>query len=61
MKLFDIDNEFLPCASVTELREGIYCCDHSQKSNRFAFAGGEGVVYIMGIAKPMEWIKLKKK
>lgn len=25
---------------------GIYCVDYGNKSNKFAFGGGEGVVYI---------------
>lgn len=49
LKLFDTQKHFEPCASVTNLREGVYAVDYSPKSNKFAFGGGEGVVYIMGL------------
>lgn len=51
VKFFDAEKEYKPCASVIGMKEGIYSCDFSTCSNKFAFAGGEGVVYIMGDRK----------
>lgn len=31
------------------MKEGIYTCDYANTNNKFAFGGGEGVVYIMSL------------
>lgn len=55
LKVFDCKNNYVPCASINDVREGIYACDYGNVSNKFSFAGGEGVVYIMGITETADW------
>lgn len=31
------------------INKGVYCVDYGNKSNKFAFGGGEGVVYICSL------------
>lgn len=35
---------------------GVYCVDYGNKSNKFAFGGGEGVVYICSLTNSKWWI-----
>ena len=49
LKVFDRKNNFKPVASIIDVTEGVYALDYSNHSHKFAFAGGEGVVYIMGL------------
>ena len=51
MKIFNIKDKYNPCGSIVDLTEGVYCADYSSKGNKFAFGGGEGVVYIMKLSK----------
>ncbi|CAD8102441.1 unnamed protein product [Paramecium sonneborni] len=46
VKLFDINQNYEVSGWIRDLQEGIYCVDYGNKSNKFAFGGGEGVVYI---------------
>ncbi len=47
--MFELSNEYKPCASIIEMREGCYCLDYGNKEDKFCFGGGEGVLYIIGI------------
>ncbi|CAD8172100.1 unnamed protein product [Paramecium pentaurelia] len=49
LKLFDINNQYQTCGYIQDLQEGVYCVDYGNKSNKFAFGGGEGVVYICSL------------
>ena len=49
LKIFDIANDYKPCASILEMKEGVYSCDYGNKGDKFAFSGGEGIVYIMSL------------
>eukprot|EP00825_Cyclidium_porcatum_P029303 TRINITY_DN3131_c0_g1_i2.p2 TRINITY_DN3131_c0_g1~~TRINITY_DN3131_c0_g1_i2.p2 ORF type:complete len:132 (-),score=26.17 TRINITY_DN3131_c0_g1_i2:89-484(-) len=48
-QVFNVFNSYKPCASVIDMSEGVYSVDYGNSSNKLAFGGGEGVVYIMSL------------
>lgn len=51
LKLFDVNNDYKPCASILEMKDSVYTCDYGNKGDKFAFGGGEGVVYLMTLSE----------
>ncbi|KAM3132220.1 hypothetical protein pb186bvf_015680 [Paramecium bursaria] len=49
LKIFDTQNGYQPCVYVEDIQEGIYAVDYGNKTNRLAFGGGEGVVYVCSL------------
>jgi len=46
VKIFDTKADNKSFTKITKLREAIYTCAFANNSHRFAFAGGDGQLYI---------------
>ncbi|KRX02042.1 WD40-repeat-containing domain [Pseudocohnilembus persalinus] len=49
LKLFSKEDQYKPCASILEQKEGLYCVNFNQNCSKFAFGGAEGILYIMSL------------
>ncbi len=48
--IFDAKDEFKNVSTISNLKKGCFTVDYANNSNKFAFSGGSGIVYIMNLS-----------